>query len=149
MLIRAHVRNRRDRHEVILDTAGVDHSLSIPPRVSGYGSSANGGELLCLAMATCYCNDIYREAQPLRVDVVSVEVSAAAEFGSPGEPATKLSYEVTVHARASEDAIRRLIARTDEVAEIHNTLRLGLPVVLASAHAVSVADEESAGSAAR
>jgi hypothetical protein len=29
----------------------------------GGGSSANGGELLCLALATCYCNDVYREAK--------------------------------------------------------------------------------------
>ena len=147
MLIQARVRNERDRHEVMLDTAGVDHALSIAPRASGFGSSANGGELLCLALATCYCNDIYREAQPLGIEVVSVEVSAAADFGSPGMPASKLSYSVTVRARASEDAIRQLIARTDEVAEIHNTLRLGLPVLLASANAVTVADDSGNASA--
>jgi len=44
-----------------------------------------------------------------------------------------------VWAAAPQAAIRDLIEHTDRVAEIHNTLRLGLPVALESftAHAVT------------
>ena len=31
----------------------------------GRGSAVNGGEFLVLALATCYCNDLYREAERL------------------------------------------------------------------------------------
>jgi len=41
----------------------------------------NGGELLFLALATCYCNDIYHGARDRRLDVQSEEVEVTAEFG--------------------------------------------------------------------
>ncbi|MGE5248812.1 MAG: OsmC family peroxiredoxin, partial [Bacteroidota bacterium] len=62
MKISAQVINSKGRHQVNLRTNGDSHELTIPPRAGGFGSSANGGELLFLALATCYCNDIYREA---------------------------------------------------------------------------------------
>jgi hypothetical protein len=89
-------------------------------------------------MATCYCNDIYREAAKRAMDIVSVQVEASAEFGEPGAPANQLSYSVTVLARAPEAAIDDLIRHTDRVAEVQNTLRQGMPVRLAGAKAISV-----------
>ena len=96
------------------------------------------GELLCLALATCYCNDIYREAEKLKIEVVRVEVEAFAEFGKAGMPASRLSYRAAVTARAPEEQIRALILQTDRVAEIQNTLRKGTPVLLESFIATSV-----------
>jgi organic hydroperoxide reductase OsmC/OhrA len=138
MQIQAHVENEQGRHSVVLRTNQTIHSLSIASRESGFGSVANGGELLCLAMATCYCNDIYREAAKRAMDIVLVDVEARAEFGEPGAPASQLSYSVTVFARASEAAILDLIRHTDSVAEVQNTLRQGVPVRLEAAKAVSV-----------
>jgi organic hydroperoxide reductase OsmC/OhrA len=138
MLIQASVQNERQQHRVALTTDGNAHSLSIAPRASGFGSAANGGELLCLAMATCYCNDIYREAGRRGIEVVRVDVLAQGEFGDPGAPASRLSYQVTVVARAPEAAIRELILHTDSVAEVQNTLRRGMAVQLESFKAVSI-----------
>lgn len=138
MLIQASVENERGRHGVVLTTDGNAHSVMIASRESGYGSRANGGELLCLAMATCCCNDLYREAQKRAIEIIRVEVRAEAEFGGPGAPASVLSYRVAVSARATEQAIRELILYTDGVVEVQNTLRLGLPVRLESFDAVSV-----------
>jgi organic hydroperoxide reductase OsmC/OhrA len=137
MLISATVDSRFQHHQVTLITSGKSHTVEIAPRASGQGSSANGGELLCLAMATCYCNDIYREATKRGIEVTGVEVQATAEFGSEGAPAQRLAYRVTVRANASEASIRDLITHTDGVAEVQNTLRLGLPVSLESFSAVS------------
>lgn len=140
--ISATVASQFRQHGVTLSTGTHSHVLQVAPRDSGYGSRANGGELLCLALATCYCNDIYREATKRSIDVLRVEVTADAEFGAEGAPATRLSYRATVRARASEAAIRDLITHTDRVAEVHNTLRLGIPVVLESftAEEVGVGD---------
>jgi uncharacterized OsmC-like protein len=130
MKIRARVENSKDNHQVILETNDSVHSIAIPPKTTGYGSSANGGELLFLALATCYCNDIYREAAKRNIRVERVEVTVEGDFGGEGEPAKNVTYQATVFADTNEEAIRELMQFTDSVAEIQNTLRTGTSVVL-------------------
>jgi organic hydroperoxide reductase OsmC/OhrA len=137
MNISARVTSRRGEHQVTLATDGNAHAIAIPPKPSGYGSSANGGELLLLALATCYCNDIYREAAKRGVQVAQVEVEALGDFGREGEPGTNLTYRAKVIADATEDAIRELCRHTDRVAEIQNTLRAPTPVTLTAIEAVT------------
>ena len=132
MTIRAHVHNEAGRHRVVLTTNGADHEIEVPPKPDGRGSSANGGELLFLALATCYCNDVYREAAALGVDVRGVEVEVEGAFGGPGEPATDVIYRARITAAGVPEAdVVRLAERTDTVAEVHNTLRAGAAVRLA------------------
>lgn len=131
MQISARIESRRGQHQVLLTTNDHSQALTIPPRPSGFGSSANGGELLALALATCYCNDLYREAAAQGIDVQWVEVQVDAEFGGAGEAARRIRYRAKVAANAPEDAIRRLVEHTDKVAEVHNTLRAGIEVALA------------------
>jgi len=138
MQISAEVKNEQGSHDVTLRTNQRAHSLTIPPKTEGSGSSANGGELLFLALATCYCNDIYREAAREGITVYSVQVEVTGEFDSvPGSVATNVVYNATVEADASEDAILALMRHTDTVAEIQNTLRQGMPVVLGEIKAVT------------
>ena len=138
MMVSARLLNRFDNHEVLLTTNEQSKSLQISPKSSGFGSSVSGGELLFLALATCYCNDIYREAERHGIRVVSVEVEVCGEFGGVGEPARNISYRARVSAEASQEAIQALMAHTDQVAEIHNTLRTLTPVVLDQIEAVAV-----------
>lgn len=128
MKISARVENSRGQHQVLLSTNESTHSINIPPKPAGFGSSANGGELLFLALATCYCNDIYREAAKRGIQVERVEVEVHGDFGAEGEPAKNVTYRASVHARAPEAEIRALMEHTDSVAEIQNTLRVGTPV---------------------
>jgi uncharacterized OsmC-like protein len=83
-----------------------------------------------LALATCYCNDLYREAERLGVPIESVEVEASAEFPGIGLAATNIKYRAMVSSSASSSAVAQLLRETDAVAEIHNTVRAGLPVEL-------------------
>jgi organic hydroperoxide reductase OsmC/OhrA len=128
--ITAQVRNSRGDHRVMLATDGTTHVIDIPPRESGFGSSANGGELLFLALATCYCNDIYREAAKRGIVVESVEVNVEGQFGAAGEPAKDISYRAKVVAQATDLEIQELMRHTDTVSEIQNTLRTQIPVTL-------------------
>jgi organic hydroperoxide reductase OsmC/OhrA len=137
MKISAMVQNSEGQHHVTLKTNDKVHSLAIPPRSTGFGSSANGGELLFLALATCYCNDIYREAAKRGLKVEQVEVEVAGEFGAEGEAARNVSYRAKVVAQSSETQIRDLIRHTDQVAEIQNTLRRGTPVILSDIEVVT------------
>lgn len=130
MKISAKVDNRQGSHEVRLRTADREHSIEIPPGPSGFGSRANGGELLFLALASCYCNDIYREAARLEIEVQRVEVEVNGEFEGIGSAASNVRYRAKVTAKASKAQIRELMRHTDTVAEIQNTLRSVTPVEL-------------------
>jgi organic hydroperoxide reductase OsmC/OhrA len=134
--IRARVENSFEEHRTTLSTNGNVHSIDIPPRATGYGSSANGGELLFLALATCYCNDIYREAEKRGIQVERVEVDVEGNFGEPGQPAENVTYRARVVAHASEADIRELMQHTDTLAEIQNTLRVETAVTLEAIEAV-------------
>lgn len=136
MKISAHVNNSRDSHQVTLKTGENQHSLDIPPRPGGFGSRANGGELLFLALATCFCNDIYREAAKRNIVVERVEVTVEGDFGAEGEPARNVTYHANVAAQADREDIQALIRDTDRIAEIHNTLRIATPVTLVDVHAI-------------
>ena len=59
MEITATVRNAAGTHEVLLRTDATTQPLAIAAKAAGRGSAVNGGELLMLALATCYCNDLY------------------------------------------------------------------------------------------
>jgi uncharacterized OsmC-like protein len=138
MKISAKVQNSQGHHEVLLRSNNYAHSLVIPPKPRGFGSSASGGELLFLALATCYCNDIYREAAKRGLKVENVEVEVEGEFPAEGEPAKNVSYRAKVTAQASEAQIRELMDQTDRVSEIQNTLRIGTPVLLSGIEVVAV-----------
>lgn len=131
MTIRSRVHNEAGRLGITLTTNGADHEIAIPPKPDGRGSSANGGELLLLALAACYCNDVYREADVLGIDVRGVAVEVEGTFGGPGEPARDVAYRVRISAADTTEAdVRRLAERTDAVAEVHNTVRVGAAVRL-------------------
>jgi len=131
MKISASIRNEFQKHAVTVHTDGRQREVQIPSKEGGYGSSLNGGELLFLSLATCFCNDTYREAARRNVKIASVEVTVAGEFGKEGEAASNISYEVKIESPGcSADEIADLIRHVDSVAEIHNTLRSGIPVTL-------------------
>jgi uncharacterized OsmC-like protein len=111
--------------------------MIIAPKPRGLGSSVSGGEILFLAIAACYCNDIYREARKFGMEVGSVEVDVDGDFMGPGEPALNVKCSVKVTAQASEEEIRKLVEHTDSIAEIPMSLRNGTPISLTEIVAVS------------
>ena len=129
MHISASVRNSRATHEVTVSSGDSLKTLDIPGRAMGFGSSVNGGEFLMLALATCYCNDLYREAARLQIGIDSVEVEASADFEGIGLAAANIRYRAKVVSLSSDADVARLLQETDAVAEIHNTLRTGVAVL--------------------
>jgi len=127
--IHASVSSSAAAHEVSVRTDGRPSAVAVPGRPGG-GSSLNGGELLCLALATCYCNDVYREAARRGIAVAAVAVEVEAEFGGAGEPARRIAYTARVESDAPPAEIEALLRHTDAVAEVHATLRGGIPVEL-------------------
>jgi organic hydroperoxide reductase OsmC/OhrA len=132
----AHVRTLHDA-STALGWAGP-HTLTIDrtTQAGGLGLGFNGGELLFLAIAGCYCNDIFREADKRHIKVKSVDVDVQGDWDGNPVVAQNITFSVRIEAGASADDIRALAEYTDRVAEIPNSLRFGTPVTLAQVEAV-------------
>jgi organic hydroperoxide reductase OsmC/OhrA len=128
--IAARVFSTSSGHSVEVETDGRRQSIAIVPKSGGRGSSVNGGELFFAALATCFCNDLYREAAKRGIQVQDVNVEVTGTFGNPGEPARDISYRVQMHAEAPQATIDDLIRATDSLTEIQNTVRAGCAVRL-------------------
>ena len=138
MKISAQVVNQRGKHTATVQTNDRHQAVAIAAKADGYGSSVNGGELLFLALATCYCNDLYREGRKQGMEIAKVEVEVTGEFGTEGEGAQNILYRASVDAKAPREAILELMRHTDTVAEIQNTLRASSPVFLGACEAREV-----------
>ena len=130
MNISSRVSNTRTQHNVEVETNGRRQKIEITPKNVGRGSGINGGELLLTALATCFCNDLYREAEKRNIDVEDVQVEATTTFGGPGAPASGISYRVRVNAGTTPTMIADLIRAADRMTEIQNTVRKGCAVRL-------------------
>lgn len=130
MKMSATIKSSFNHHETEVQTNGAPKQLQVGTKPSGFGSAINGGEMLLLSLATCFCNDIYREAAKRNMEVTSVEVEVSGEFGAEGEPGFNFSYRTRVTSDAPASEIDELTTHTDRVAEIHNTLRKGLNIIL-------------------
>lgn len=130
MIISAIVRNTACTHDTEVRTGDAARTLAVAAKAQGRGSSVNGGEFLMLALATCYCNDLFREAARLGIAIDSVEVQASADFEGIGLAARNVRYRARVESPAPASQIQQLLQETDAVAEVHNTLRAGVPVSL-------------------
>jgi uncharacterized OsmC-like protein len=130
MNIAAKIISEHNSQQIVVGTNGNEKMLQLPIKESGYGSAVNGGELLLLALTVCYSNDIYREASKLNIPITRIEVESKGQFGAEGQPGENFQYEVRIVSPAPPETIDHLILITDQVAEVHNTLRKGLRVSL-------------------
>jgi len=130
MNISATIKSSLNQHEIAVQTDGATKAIVISPKSTGYGSSVNGAELLLLSLATCFCNDLYREANKRKISIDAIEVECTGQFGAEGEPGSNFQYKANVISKASPEEIEDLINHTDKVAEVHNTLRKGLKITL-------------------
>ncbi len=107
-------------------------------QAGGMGLGFSGGELLLLAIGGCYCNDIFREADKRGMVIKSVQVNVEADWGGEPVRAQRVTLTPCIEAEANEAEILDLIAFTDSIAEIPNSLRLGTPVTLREPQAITV-----------
>lgn len=130
MLISALLKNDSGSNEITVITDNSEKKIHIPGKPGGGGSLVNGGELLFLSLATCFCNDMYREAAKRKIILQTVEVKVTGKFEKEGQPASHIMYEVKVASPSDDKEISDLISYVDKIAEVHNTLRTGMNVTL-------------------
>lgn len=107
-------------------------ALALPHRWTTAGMRATpaptGAHLLHLAVAACVLNDLYREAGALGVTLDGAAVEARGGFDPGTWASTGVTYTVRCDTTAPGDAVTRLLAAVDAVAEIPRALRQGVPV---------------------
>jgi uncharacterized OsmC-like protein len=132
MELSAHVRTVAGMSTAVGWAAG-GRTLTVdrPWAVGGRGLGFNGGELLLLAVAGCFHNDVLREAPRFGVVVRSLEVEVRARFVGDPIRARDMAYEVQIDADGPRARIDELLEHVDRIAEVHNSLRCETPVTLA------------------
>ena len=114
-------------------TVAIDRSES----AGGLGIGFNGGELLLLAIGACYTNDLYREAAKRNMTLSSVAVDVQADWGGEPVRAQNVRFDVRVTSKENKEDVIALIGHTNEVAEIHNSLRKGTSVTMGKIEATT------------
>jgi len=144
MKIRARVENKPGAHRAIVETDGRARELELPAKAEGGGSAVNGGELLFLSLATCYCDDVYREAAREGIVVDGLVVEVEGELDAPGDPARDVRVKVDAVSPAPADRVSALLRRTDAMSEVQNTLPGSTPVTLEEVRVAAPAPAASA-----
>ena len=101
-----------------------------PAASGGGGLGFNGGQLLYMAIAACWSNDLYREAATMDIELDGVEVTVDGDFPARGSGSTPISVNVVVRSSAPEDRVRELIAEVEQLAEIPRAIREGPEITL-------------------
>ena len=101
-----------------------------PADGGGRGIGFNGGQLLYLAIAGCVSNDLFREARADGIALDRVRVVVDGDFQGDPPVSTDVTYAVEVAGDASTEALERLVAKVDAIAEIPNSLRAATAVRL-------------------
>jgi uncharacterized OsmC-like protein len=99
-----------------------------PTASGGGGLGFNGGQLLYMAIAACWSNDLYREAATMGIELDGVEITVDGDFPARGSGSTPIQVDVVVRSSASEERIGELIAEVERVAEIPRAIRDATPI---------------------
>jgi len=96
----------------------------------GGGLGFSGGQLLYLAVAACYSNDLYREAATRGIGLRRVAVTVDGDFPARGAVSTPIVVDVELDGDAPEADLAALLDEVDAIAEIPNSLRLATAVTV-------------------
>jgi hypothetical protein len=122
------------RHDAATATGWVNgRSLTVDrTRAAGRaGEGPNHNELLCLALAAGYTDELLEEAERRSIVVERARVTVEAETGHGGRTTRNLALAVRLETDEHEPAVMELIEHTDRVSEVLKVIRLGTPVRLA------------------
>ena len=101
-----------------------------PAEAGGGGLGFSGGQLLNLAVAACISNDLFRDAAKAGIALRRVRVTASSEYAGTPALSGPIEYSVELEGDAPEADLQALVAETDRIAEIPNSLRRGTEVRL-------------------
>ena len=101
-------------------------------KAGGRGMGFNGGQLLCLAIGGCFCNDLQYVAYDMGIRLASIEVDVTVDFEGTPLIATAAVMRVAVTAIDKGVDIGGVIRRASEISSVTNSIRRGVPVHIAA-----------------
>ena len=105
-----------------------------PTAAGGGGLGFNGGQLLYMAIAACWSNDLYRAAATMGIELDGVELTVDGDFPARGAGSTPITVDLVVRSAAPEAKLNELIAEVERVAEIPRAIRDGAPIEVRATH---------------
>lgn len=106
-------------------------------KAGGMGLGFNGAQMLALTIGGCFCNDLRYVAQEMGVGIRNLAVSVTVRL--EGQPLLASSAAMSVACELMDDSDScLLIEKTKESCMVSNSLRKGIPVVIAAAPASTV-----------
>jgi organic hydroperoxide reductase OsmC/OhrA len=98
-------------------------------RAGGTGMGLNGGQVLALAIGTCFSNDLQTVADAMGVAIVDFTLEIRMAFGGEPRIAQRIDMDVDVTLDAGHDPAE-LIAEARRITVIANTLKAGTEVAI-------------------
>jgi uncharacterized OsmC-like protein len=132
------IRNLHGKTAAVGWSNGRAVSIDRTQPAGGMGIGFSGGELLLLAVGGCYCNDLYREAEKMDIEIKNVEIEVSCDWGGTPVRAQDICIDVRVESTAPTVDVERLIKHAYQVAEVPNSLRKGTEVHLKTFKIVGV-----------
>jgi uncharacterized OsmC-like protein len=118
--------------------AGPFHVIVDRPAAAGGGGLGfSGGQLLYMAIAACYSNDLYREAATRGITLSEVRVEVDGDFPARGQGSTPIAVSVTLRGDAPDQDLNDLLDEVDRIAEIPNSIRGATAVTLTTRNVAS------------
>jgi uncharacterized OsmC-like protein len=103
------------------------------PRIGTHnGMGYGGGEILCMAAATCFYNNLRRLANDSGIVLKTLQVEVVAETSDASPMTREVILKPTIESDASESALRGLIDRALQESYVADMLTHSVSVKLAS-----------------
>jgi uncharacterized OsmC-like protein len=105
--------------------------------VGGDGLGYSGGQVLVLAVGTCFYNNLYNAADERGIKIQSVELEVTSGWTEEPKVSSGIEVSAKVEAEASAAEIVELIQHAGRVSTVSNTVRKGTTVTMGNVQAVS------------
>ncbi len=112
-------------------------TIGRPEGVGGDGLGYKGGQVLVLAVGTCFYNNLYYAADERGIKIRNVEIEVTSEWTKEPKVSSGISVSVKVEAEADLAEIQELINYVDRVSTVSNSLRQGTTVSIGDVQAIS------------
>ncbi len=113
-------------------------TIGRPKGVGGDGFGYSGGQVLVLAVGTCFYNNLYYAADERGIKIISVELEVTSGWTEEPKVSSGIIISAQVEAEASPNEIEELIHHANRVSVVSNSVRQGATVAMGSIQAISV-----------
>ena len=107
--------------------------------VGGDGIGYSGGQVLVLAVGTCFYNNLFYAADQRNIKIRNVELEVVSRWTEEPMVSSGIQINAKVEAEANSDEIQELILYASQASTVSNSVREGITVSMGDIQPVPVA----------